>query len=235
MSLIFGILVFGALLAAVFGRRVGAMFVTGAGMLVMTGIGLVSIAFLWFLVANGFWSSHPSSSSSSYSSYGTSYGSTPTYGSGAVAQTPTYGSGATTQTYAPATQTPAPTYQTPMPTYSAAVPATNNQMPASTRVPRLGLDVAAIPLDTQSQLARPDVPLDTGATVTGGYGNPATSPSLQTGDIILKAGIQDQYTHLIDPSHPLSEFLARVPYNVPVILYVYRPGQDEFWVKLHPQ
>ena len=228
MSLIFGILVFGALLAAVFGRRVGAMFVTGAGMLVMTGVGLVSIAFLWFLAANGFWSSHPSSSSSSYSSYGTSYGSTPAYSSDAAAQTPNYGSSATSQTYAPATQTPAPTYQMP-------APATNNQMPASTRVPRLGLDVAAIPLGTQSQLARPDVPLDTGATVTGGYGNPATSPSLQTGDIILKAGIQDQYTHLIDPSHPLSEFLARVPYNVPVILYVYRPGQDEFWVKLHPQ
>ena len=42
MSLIFGILVFGALLAAVFGRRVGAIFVTGAGMLVMTGVGLYS-------------------------------------------------------------------------------------------------------------------------------------------------------------------------------------------------
>ncbi len=226
MSLIFGILVFGALLAAVFGRRVGAMFVTGAGMLVMTGFGLVSIAFLWFLVANGFWSSHPSSSSSSYSTYGSSYGSTPTHGSSA-----------TSQTYAPTTQTPAPTYQTPAPAtnYHAAAPAANDQTPPSVTVPRLGLDVTEIPLGTQSGLAQPDVPSDTGATVTGGYGNPATSPSLQTGDIILKAGIQDQFTHLIDSSHPLPDFLARVPYNVPVILYVYRPGQDEFWVKLHPQ
>ena len=79
------------------------------------------------------------------------------------------------------------------------------------------------------------MPSDTGVTVTGGYGNPATSPRLQTGDIFLKAGIQDQNTQLINSSHPLPDFLARVPYNVPVILYVYRPGQDEFWVKLHPQ
>ena len=119
------------------------MFATGVLGVAAVGAALCSIAFLWFLVANGFWST-PTPSSSSTSSYG----STPAYGSTTVAQTP-----AQTPTYQ--TSSPTPTYQKPS-SYSPPLP--SSPAPATGTGPRLGIDIAAVPSYTVQQLAYPHVP-----------------------------------------------------------------------------
>ena len=206
MTFILGVLIIGALLAVIFGRRVGAMFVTGIGSLVIAGVGVVSLLFLWFVLANGFSSSSPASTSSTYPSYGA---------------TPVYGSSTPSQTYASSRR---------------HRQLTRRQRPQQGTGPRLGVDIVDNPANGMQFLAYLHPPADAGAWIRVHPHSPAEEAGLRSYDVILSAGTQSEQANWITPSHQLPDYLDRVGYNVPVSLHIYRATeQRDFWVWVNPR